>query len=352
MPKLVNLARMTTATAGTGTITLGSAVAGYLTFAQAGVADGDVVSYAIKDDSNSEIGTGTYTSAGTTLTRTVTKSTNSNAAISLSGAAEVFITPRAEDLLSTRGHIFGLTLSNNGSDATNDIDIAAGEATSTEANSPVLMVLASALTKRLDASWAVGTGNGGLDTGSIANATYHVWLIQRSDTGVVDALFSTSASSPTMPTNYDRKRRIGSIVRTGGAIKAFVQDGDLFMWSTPVGDVSALDPGTSAVTRTLTLPTGVRIRAKVSYAMQASNTGMPGSLYLSDLSAADTAASISVMTGYQYTVIGSGLLVVGGVAEVMTNTSAQIRSRIQFSDASTTIFINTLGWVDTRGRDA
>lgn len=98
MGKLYNLARMSTATAGTGTITLGSAVSGYLTFALAGVANGDVVDYAIKDGANSEIGTGTYTSAGTTLTRTVTKSTNSDAAISLSGNAEVFISPRAETL--------------------------------------------------------------------------------------------------------------------------------------------------------------------------------------------------------------------------------------------------------------
>ena len=89
---------MTTATAGTGTLTLDAAVSGYLTFALAGVANADIVDYAIKDGSNSEIGTGTYTSVGTTLTRTVTKSTNSNAAISLSGTAEVAISPRAETL--------------------------------------------------------------------------------------------------------------------------------------------------------------------------------------------------------------------------------------------------------------
>lgn len=97
MGVLYNLARMTTATTGTGTITLGSAVSGYLTFAQAGASSGDVVSYAINDGANSEIGTGTYTTSGTTLTRTVTKSTNSNTAISLSGSAQVFITARAED---------------------------------------------------------------------------------------------------------------------------------------------------------------------------------------------------------------------------------------------------------------
>lgn len=99
--KLYDLARMTTATTGTGTITLGSAVSGYLSFAGAGATNGEVLSYAIKDGSSSEIGSGTYTSAGTTLTRTVTKSTNSNTAISLSGTAEVFITPRAEDLTVT-----------------------------------------------------------------------------------------------------------------------------------------------------------------------------------------------------------------------------------------------------------
>lgn len=99
MAKLVNLARMTTATTGTGTITLGTAKASYLSFASAGVADGDVVAYGITDGANSEIGYGTYTASGTTLTRNVRRSTNSNAPISLSGSAEVFITAGSEELL-------------------------------------------------------------------------------------------------------------------------------------------------------------------------------------------------------------------------------------------------------------
>lgn len=98
MAKLYNLARMTTATTGTGTITLESAVSGYLAFDRAGVANGDTISYGIRDGAHSEIGTGVYSSSGTTLTRKVTKSTNVNAAINLSGTAEIFITPRAEDL--------------------------------------------------------------------------------------------------------------------------------------------------------------------------------------------------------------------------------------------------------------
>lgn len=95
---LANIARMTTATTGTGTITLGSAVTSFLTFAQAGVTNGQTVSYAIEDGSNREVGRGVYTSSGTTLTRSVLESTNSNAAISLSGSAQVFITALAEDI--------------------------------------------------------------------------------------------------------------------------------------------------------------------------------------------------------------------------------------------------------------
>jgi hypothetical protein len=65
MAKLFNLARMTTATTSTGTITLGAAVSGYLTFALAGVSDGDLVAYGISDGSNSEVGTGVYTNTFT-----------------------------------------------------------------------------------------------------------------------------------------------------------------------------------------------------------------------------------------------------------------------------------------------
>lgn len=114
MAKLYNLARMTTATTGTGTITLGSAVSSYVTFANAGVQNGETVTYAIVDGTNREVGRGVYTSSGTTLTRaTILESTNANAAINLSGNAEVFITAAAEDITSsveiTGGSITGIT---------------------------------------------------------------------------------------------------------------------------------------------------------------------------------------------------------------------------------------------------
>ena len=98
MAVLVNRAKMSTSTTGTGTITLGSAEDGYQTFADAGVANADVVRYVIEDGNNFEIGTGTYTSSGTNISRTGSESSNSDAAINLSGSATVFIGATAEDI--------------------------------------------------------------------------------------------------------------------------------------------------------------------------------------------------------------------------------------------------------------
>ena len=97
MPKIVNRAYMTTATTGTGTITLGSAVGSFRSFAASGVVDGDVVRYVIEDGDNWEIGSGTYAASGTTLTRAVEDSSSGGTAITLTGSAVVFVTAVAAD---------------------------------------------------------------------------------------------------------------------------------------------------------------------------------------------------------------------------------------------------------------
>jgi len=105
--KRYDLARQTTATTGTGTLTLASAVNGFLTFAGAGASDQDVLSYFITDGSNSEVGYGTYSAGAQTLTRTVLKSTNGNTAISLSGSAQVMIGITAEDITDLYNQLGG-----------------------------------------------------------------------------------------------------------------------------------------------------------------------------------------------------------------------------------------------------
>jgi len=98
MVTLVNRAKVATATTGTGTLTLGSAESGYQSFADAGVVDTDVVRYVIEDGTDWEIGTGTYTATGTTLSRTVLESSNADAALNLTGSAVVYVSATAEDI--------------------------------------------------------------------------------------------------------------------------------------------------------------------------------------------------------------------------------------------------------------
>ena len=102
--KFANRVKVNTSTTGTGTITLGSAVAGFQSFADGGIVDGNEVRYTIIDGNAWEVGTGTYTSAGTTLSRTLIES-STGSLLNLSGTnVEVFITMAAVDIdnLATR----------------------------------------------------------------------------------------------------------------------------------------------------------------------------------------------------------------------------------------------------------
>lgn len=108
MAVLADLIRFTTATTGTGTLTVGSAVAPFMTPAQYGSPFNSgtaVVFYSIIDaqGGNSETGTGTYTASGATLTRTVICSTNSGSAINLSGSAQVAFTAIGSAIVNKTG---------------------------------------------------------------------------------------------------------------------------------------------------------------------------------------------------------------------------------------------------------
>jgi hypothetical protein len=272
---------------------------------------------------------------------------------SASGGKIKILASALRNLFAPRGYIDGLTLSTAGSSTT--MSIAAGEAK--DSGNAVLMQLVAAISKTTSA-WAVGTGNGGLDTGVIANATwYHFYLIRRPDTGVVDVVFSTNASSPTLPANYTQYRRIGS-AKTNGSAQwiAFVQDGDYFRLRASVLDANVNNPGISAVLRTLpSVPTGINVFAIFNGGVRNTASGVDAPCYFSDPAANDEAPSFTVapLTSSPNTANSAGA-VIDSYAQhtIRTNTSAQIRTRLLASDASTTLNIATLGWIDSRGRNA
>jgi hypothetical protein len=276
---------------------------------------------------------------GTPTAPTAAPGTNTT---QLATTAFVLANAPALDTTLLRGHLAGCILSTAGSSAT--FSVSAGVANdSTSAN---LMKLASSISKTTGA-WGVGTGNGSLDTGTIAASTwYHVYQIKRTDTGVVDVLISLSATAPTLPSPYTLFRRIGAM-KTNGSSQwtKFVQLGDEFLWDTPVGDVNTTF-GTTSTLYTLSVPTGVQVNA-LCRIMTVNNSVPSGSVF----SSPDEATQVAGTPAGNYTIAQAAIGNYGGAPHnIRTNTSAQIRGVC--SANSTTLQINTNGWVDLRGRYA
>ena len=253
------------------------------------------------------------------------------------------------------GYLWGCTLSNNGTDAVNDIDVTAGEcASSATAAGDRARLIVGALTKRLDATWVTGTNQGGRTSSqAIANGTWHVFALRVA--GVDDVGFDTSLSGANLVADHGAThvRRIGSIMRESAAIVAFVQDADYFRRKASIRDVNSTNPGISAVTVTLSVPTGLNVRAMVNFNAQQGGA-VASTSYLSDLDVNDEAPiaynAAPAVPGYTFSNQGTSGSNEGGLSVIRTNTSAQIRYRLSASDANTVVGIMTLGWEDARGR--
>jgi hypothetical protein len=245
-----------------------------------------------------------------------------------------------------RGHLWGLWMS-NAADADHDITVAVGDARDEAGTEDI--TLGGAITKQIDAGWAVGTGAGGLNTGTVANTTwYEVHLIKRTDTGVVDVMFTTTANRATLPANYDVSRRIGWVRSNGSAnILAFTQVDDYFTLTTDVENASAVAMTTTAADITLTAPPNsiARFRASIE---------------------GDTAVSANTVVVFyekaQGTVTPSGDTAVAslGVSDAIGEASGHFALRVSatstiafdcsIADVSIDFNVSTFGWIDHRGK--
>ncbi len=235
-----------------------------------------------------------------------------------------------------------VNLSNNTTDAAHDIDLSAGGCFDSALTEP--MVLASTLVKQIDAAWAVGTNAGGMDTGAFAASTlYAVWLIKRTDTGVVDALFSLSFTSPTMPTNYDKKRLIGYVVTDEVSnIISFAQNGDYFrMMGANITDIS---DGTIAnlteETGTLSVPANCLAQI-YGHLTNTTTTGTEGVLWIFPVGASGTVGTVA--NAFQSSQHGAAFDRSTSMGWVLVDGSSQIKYAATQSDGAAVVNINTVG---------
>lgn len=342
------------------TFNLGGAATDRLSFAGAGFTNGALCFYFMDDGAQFEWGIATFnTGSPNTLSRTTVlgNSAGTTARLNFTGTTDVYCEVPAEKMVYRndsgvvdigapgnitassktlfRGHLNGLVLSNNAGTPNTKIDISAGAAMD-EISQAGFITSSGTLT--IDAGT---TGANGLDTGSLANSSnYHVFIIGKTD-GTAAGFLSTSLT-PTLPTGYTLRRRIGTLTTDGSAhLLQFIQNGDDFIVKVPVLIVNVSNLSTTP-TLYVVAPSGIKLYVRLRI------TFSNASGYIALLSSPDETSGAANSPGGNYTAnAGAGVASVQTI-DVWTDTSGQARA--VSTVASTTFAAVLIGWRDLRGK--
>ncbi|NDK54036.1 hypothetical protein [Rhizobium laguerreae] len=221
--------------------------------------------------------------------------------------------------------IDGLLLSNNSGSPNTHVDFAAGSVRSGSS----FVSNAASITKRINGTWAVGTGNGALDTGAVAaNATYFAYALRKTSDGSFDVVLSTSATiggvTTTLLTGYTIVKCIGVVLTDASSlIRQFIMyPRDEYTFVTPAKDAVNVAISTTSTLLALTVPNGVKIKAKLRFEFTSSAT--TNAALLSDPAQGPLTSGIGGDGANVGTIqVASGFVV--GSQEIWTNTSKQIR---------------------------
>ena len=255
--------------------------------------------------------------------------------------------------ITTQGIAFlsnPITISNNATDANNDIDFSAGNFQFSDGSG---QVTATAMTKRLDATWSAGTNQGGLLNGTAVpkaiNSTYHCYKIYNPTTGVEDSAFllgvAGTAPDPTsvLPSGYTKFEDRGSILTDGsGNIRPFTQDKKYFTLTTPVLSQSLTLTANTRGSYAITTPLGKRTNANI-HGTNVKNGSAYSQTWISDLNTTDIDP---VLNGGFETLKGNMTYSSDNEIWRKTNLTSQIGIRTNNSTSSTEIKIVTMGWED------
>jgi len=243
------------------------------------------------------------------------------------------------------GHIDGLILSNNGTDANHAIDIAPGVAVCRDGNgNRRAFRLSSVLTKKTDADWAEGTNSGGFPSGLTlaSNEPYHVFIIAKDD-GTVDAGFDSDFNASNLlsdASSYTWSRRIGGVVTDGdGNIRRFSQHGDRFVLSNPLSDVYATD----APWTMYTIIVPAHQTAWLHFSFNGSGNQIIG--YLRPVGTSWSKSQYE--GGFKFQNADGAAKGLALRLEIPLNATSQIEAGVDGDEFR----VRALGWIDHRGRD-
>lgn len=251
-----------------------------------------------------------------------------------------------------RGYIDGLTMSNF---AGSTLRVLVGVATvSVGSNSYLVSNPASPFRKNTNV-WAAGSGNGGLDQGTITINSWYAWyIIYNPSSGAVDFTFTveTAGNDPdftvVLPSGFTAQRYIGSWKTDGsGNWATITQTGDDFTWGTTIQDLNNQTLGTVAGSSnryTLSVPLGKKVKARTRGLLLNTVNGTLALIYSPE--EGDPLANSPIGNNN----IGSNIANVAAADEFYTTTDTSGRVGAIGATASNSLWLNTVGWTDPRGR--
>ncbi|OHB77370.1 MAG: hypothetical protein A2Z34_11550 [Planctomycetes bacterium RBG_16_59_8] len=191
------------------------------------------------------------------------------------------------------------------------------------------------------------TGAGGLDSGSeAANTWYYVFVIANNDGTSWNGLLSTSSTSPTMPSGFTKKRRVGAVKNSLGNFLLFVQEGNKCIysdWSTTQRVVSSgVEIGWTIVDVSPVVPSTSRL-CIISNQFEATygSSGYKGS-FIRTAGATSTYGPNLLWTYF----VGGTPHATTRIAEVPTDNSNRVEYRLSAAPSSGGIQIDIFGYYD------
>lgn len=258
---------------------------------------------------------------------------------------------------TSRGSAFlsnPIILSNNTTTPNTKIDFAAGSQTFTNGTNQAIISATTAILQS-SGSWAAGNDQNKLDTGARANSTwYHSYIIQNNTSGVYDVLFSTSATSPTIPSGWTNVAKIknGQVMTDGsGNLRTFLKFANGFTKYTASGNGYAVDYSVSSPAAgnntliSIMVPNQANIGALVKAQGETGTTGSDAISFSFDGSVISTTnITLNIYEADVYAIGDSGRYIVR--EKLCITNSAQIKLSVFTTAGARALSIMTLGYFD------